>query len=121
MSTKKKVEKKAVKGSATTAVKKVVKPETKKDEKPTASNKTLLPGITPETDKSALKRQRFMAARNSDVLVVRISSGLLSHLAEQGWKRGGQGGAATIAREILEAWYAKECEKANRQIEKHPV
>ncbi len=112
MSTKK-VVKKAVKGSATTAVKKV-KQETKKPDMPPVS-KDNLPGIMPEvTDKSALKRQRFMAARK-EVLVLRVPSALLAFLAETGWARGGQSGAATIAQEVLDAWYAKEVERANNK------
>ncbi len=109
--------KKVVKGSATTAVKKVVKQETKKNEKPTASNKTPLPGIQSEADKIALKREKFMAAqKNNSTLVVRLSSDIVSFLSEEGWRAGG--GAATIARQVLEAWYVKECERANGKTDK---
>ena len=116
MSTKK-VVKKAVKGSATMAVKKV-KPETKKPDMPSVSTGKNLPGIMPEvTDKIALKREKFIAAqRNNGTLVVRINSDILNFLSEEGWKAGG--GAATIARQVLESWYLRACEKANAKTDK---
>jgi len=98
------------------AKKSVVKKETtKKRDKQAVSNKNL-PGITPEEDKIALKRQKFTEARKNDsTLVVRISQAILEHLSELGWSRGG--GAATIAREVLESWYAKEVERANAKVD----
>ena len=72
-----------------------------------------MPGLPAASlDNVATRRETFLAARRNDVLVVRISSEILVYLAEEGWKVGG--GAATIARQVLESWYLKQCEKAHK-------
>ncbi len=74
-----------------------------------------MPGLsTTAMDKTMTRREKFLEARRNDVLVVRISSEILLYLAEEGWKV--RGGAATIARQVLESWYLKQCEKANKSL-----
>lgn len=101
----KKVKKTVVKKSA------VKKENTGKDEG--EDNLLPMPGLPAVyMDKTATRREKFLTARRNDVLVVRISSEILVYLAEEGWKIGG--GAATIARQVLESWYLKQCERANK-------
>lgn len=67
-------------------------------------------------DKTALKREKFLARRNNDIVVIRISTDILMALSEKAWSRGGQAGAGTIAREVFESWYVSECHKANKSV-----
>ncbi len=105
----KKVKKTVVKKSA-------VKNDVKKDgtgADEVSDNLLPMPGLPVALlNGAATRREKFLAARRNDVLVVRISSEILVYLAEEGWKIGG--GAATIARKVLQSWYLKECEKANK-------
>ncbi len=111
MATAKKAEKK---GSKMANVKKAKEPSVRTGTT-SAAKKSAASEVATPLDKTPQKRERFMSARrNNDILVVRISSDILTCLAEKGWQRVKQGGAATIAREVIESWYLKECENANK-------
>jgi hypothetical protein len=112
MSTKKMIEKKS---------KQPVKQATHEKKEAEKSEEKKLANILPppaELTAADKRRERFLAARRNDsTLVIRIASSILIHLSELGWKKGPKFGAGTIAREVLEDWYSKECEKENNQTD----